>query len=54
MFVEFGDLVQISDDIVEVQKFQKGHGEWAEEMSEVCLCVCVCVCVCEGVLEFHD
>lgn len=30
-----GDVVCVSDDMGEVCKLQKGHGEWAEDMAQV-------------------
>ena len=34
-FFEFGDAVQIAEDLVEMHKLQKNYGEWADEMSDV-------------------
>lgn len=30
-----GDFIRVIDDMVEVQKYQKGHGEWIDEMELV-------------------
>ena len=32
---KFGDVVQVLEDIVEVQKLQKGHGGWNDDITMV-------------------
>ena len=39
-----GDVVSVSDDMGEVRKLQKGHGEWAEDMAQVGTMCSVCMC----------
>ena len=34
-----GDVVSVNSDRGEVSKMQKGHGDWVEDMIEVCLCM---------------
>ena len=33
---EVGDVVCVIDDMAEVFRLQKGHGEWADDMALVC------------------
>ncbi len=34
-FLEYGSTVQVIEDLVEVQKLQKNHGGWVDNMTEV-------------------
>ena len=38
---KIGDVVSVNSDRGEVSKMQKGHGEWVEDMIEVCSYKCM-------------
>ena len=39
---EVGDVVRVIDDIAEVFRLQKGHGEWADDIALVCNVLVMC------------
>lgn len=39
--LKVGDVVRLSDDMTEVRKLQKGHGEWVEGMAVVRTINCI-------------